>query len=212
MKDENQCIRVLTPKDAVNELKMRIADETPRYAALDYEANCLKPYNENAKLYSCAISEDVNDSFAFMLDDTTIPYMKEYWRTKNITKIAHNTAYERTWTMVKLGVTPYKLVHDTMLMAHTLDNRDRTWLSIKFLAPMLTGCAIWNNHIEPYFKTDKEKYGEYGINRIHEIPQRDLLKYNGYDALLELRVFHILMSYLKTYYNTFPSEDNICVL
>ena len=212
MKDESQCVRVLTPKDAVNELKMRIADTTPRYSALDYETNCLKPYNGSAKLYSCAISESVDDSFAFMLDDTTIPYMKEYWRTQHITKIAHNTAFERTWTMVKLGVVPYKLVHDTMLMAHTLDNRDRTWLSIKFLAPMLTGCTLWNKHTEPYFETNKEKYGEYGINRIQEIPQRELLKYNGYDALLELRVFHILMSYLKTYYNTFPSEDSICVL
>ena len=30
MKDENQCVRVLTPKDAVNELKMRIADDTSK--------------------------------------------------------------------------------------------------------------------------------------------------------------------------------------
>jgi hypothetical protein len=114
--------------------------------------------------------------------------------------------------MVKLGVTPYKLVHDTMLMAHTLDNRDRTWLSIKFLAPMLTGCAVWNNHIEPYFKTDKEKYGEYGINRIHEIPLRDLLKYNALDSLLELRTFKILMQYMKDFYNTFPNDESIVAL
>ena len=212
MKDESQCIRVLTPKEAVEELKMRINDTTPRYSALDYETNCLKPYNSDSKLVSCAISESVDDSFAFMLDDNTIPYLKMYWRTQNITKIAHNTAFERTWTMVKLGVVPYKLVHDTMLMAHVLDNRPTERWSIKFLAPMLTGCALWNKHIEAYLEADKDKYGEYGINRVNEIPTRELLKYNCYDALLELRVFHTLMSYLKTYYNTFPSEDNICVL
>lgn len=212
MKNESQCVRVLSPRAAVDELEKCIKNETPRYSALDYETNCLKPYNDNAKLYSCAISESEDDAFAFMIDDTTAPVLREYWRTQHITKIAHNTAFERTWTMVKLGVVPYKLTHDTMLLAHTLDNRDRTWLSIKFLAPMLTGCDLWNRHIEPYFATDKTKYGEYGINKIHEIPQRELLVYNGYDALLELRVFNLLKSYLKDYHDTFPSEDTICAL
>lgn len=212
MKAESQCVRVLTPKAAAEELKKRIMDTTPRYAALDYETNCLKPYNDTAKLYSCAISESVDDSFAFMLDDTTIPLMREYWRTQHITKIAHNTAFERVWTMVKLGVVPYKLVHDTMLMAHTLDNRPEKWLSIKFIAPMLTGCAIWNRHIEAYFEADKSKYGEYAINCIDEIPQRDLLVYNAIDSLVEFRCFKVLVKHLKEFYGTFPNEESIEVV
>lgn len=210
-KDEQSCVRILSPKEAVAEMEKRIKDETKRLSALDYETNCLKPYNSNAKLVSCAISEDWDDSFSFMVDAVTEPVLKRYWMTSNITKIAHNTAFERTWTMVKLGVRPYRLIHDSMLLAHGLDNRPDI-LSIKFLAPMLTGCDLWNKHIEPYFETDKKKYGEYGLNRIHEIPTRQLLLYNGIDALLELRVFCILMDYIKNYYNTFPTKDNICVL
>lgn len=207
-KDESQCVRVLSPKEAVSELEKCIKNDTERYSALDYETNCLKPYNSNSKLVSCAISEDWNDSFAFLIDDLTAPLLRQYWRTKHITKIAHNTAFERTWTMIKLGVTPYRLIHDSMLLAHGLDNRPDI-LSIKFLAPMLTGCALWNKHIEPYFETDKKKYGEYGLNRISEIPVRQLLTYNGYDALLELRVFMLLMDYIKDYYGTFPTEESI---
>lgn len=215
LRDELECVRVLSPTDAMSELRRCIENKTPRYAALDYETNALKPYNSDSQLLSCAISEDENDSFAFMLDDVTTPLLREYWRTQHITKIAHNSAFERAWTVVKLGVVPYKLLHDTMLLAHGLDNRDTRWLSIKFLAPMLTGCALWNKHIEAFLESTKEvkaKYGEYGLNRVKELPIRQLLTYNAVDSLVELRVFHILMKYLKEYYGTFPSEDTIGVI
>ena len=211
-RDELECVRILTPSEAVSELTARIADKTERVVALDYETNALKPYNSDSKLLSCAISEDENDSFAFMLTDETIPLLRDYWRTPHITKVAHNSAFERVWTMVKLGVTPYKLLHDTMLLAHGLDNREGRWLSIKFLAPMLTGCAIWNKHIEMFLESTaaaKAQRGEYSLNRIHEIPVRQLLTYNAVDSLVELRVFHILIQYLREYYDTFPSDTSI---
>ena len=207
-KDEQSCVRMLSPKDAAAELERRIRNESRRLSALDYETNCLKPYNANSRIVSCAISEDWDDSFAFMVDEVTEPVLMRYWQTSHIAKIAHNTAFERTWTMVKLGVRPYRLIHDSMLLAHGLDNRPDI-LSIKFLAPMLTGCDLWNKHIEPYFETDKKKYGEYGLNKINEIPVRQLLMYNGIDSLVEYRVFHILMDYIKDYYGTFPTDENI---
>lgn len=211
-KDENQCVRVLSPKDACRELRMRIDDKRQRFSALDYETNCLKPYNSNSKLISCAISESEDDSFSFMIDDETAPLLREYWLTPHIKKIAQNSAFERTFSIVKLGVVPFNLRIDTMLMAHALDNRDIGWLSIKFLAPMLTGCALWNKHIESMITStdaDKKLYGEYALNKIEQIPQRQMLVYNAIDALVEFRVFRILSDYLKNYYSTFPSAESI---
>lgn len=211
-KDEMECVRILSPTDAVAEMQRCIADRRPRFSALDYETTALKPYNANSRLLSCAICEDVDDSFAFLIDDTTAPVLRDYWRTQHITKIAHNSAFERAWTIVKLGVMPYKLIHDTMLMAHGLDNRDTRWLSIKFLAPMLTGCALWNKHIEAFLESSgaaKAQYGEYALNRASELPVRQLLTYNAIDSLVELRVFHLLREYMLSYYDTFPNKDTI---
>lgn len=210
-KEESACVRILSEKQAREELLIRINDKTERVSALDYETNALKPYNKNSKIVSCAVSENTDDSFAFELTDGIAPLLREYWQTEHITKIAHNSAFERTWTIVKLGVVPAKLTIDTMLLAHAMDNRDK-WLSIKFLAPMLTGCPIWNNHIESYLhptKQDEQLYGEYAINRISSIPVRQLLMYNGIDSLVELRVFYILRDMLKNYYSTFPTEETI---
>lgn len=207
---ENKCVRLLEPKEAAMWLRDRINDKTERFSALDYETNCLKPYNPAAKLYSCAVCEDFDNSYAFKMDDTTYPLMREYWATKHIRKIAHNSAFERMWTMVKLKVMPRRLIADTMLLAHVLDNRDVKWLSIKFIGPMLTGCSVWNGHIESYLepsKQDKKLYGEYALNRVASIPIRQLLTYNAIDSLVEFRTFFKLYEMLKNFYGTFPIES-----
>lgn len=210
-KEETECVHLLPPREAAMWLKGRVNDKSERLSALDYETNCLKPYNDTAKLYSCAICEDENNSYAFKIDDETFNPLKEYWETKHIKKIAHNSAFERTWTIVKLGTVPRRLVIDTMLMAHVLDNRDTKWLSIKFLGPMFTGCHVWNSHIESYLvplKQDVELHGEYALNRVGAIPIRQLLTYNAIDSLVELRTFTKLFDRLKNFYKTFPSDTS----
>ena len=93
------------------------------------------------------------------------------------------------------------LIADTMLLFHAMDNRKYKVRTIKFLGPMLTGCQIWNERIEGYFESDTE--GSYGINKIRQIPQRQLLIYNAMDSLIEFRVFNVLMEQLKDYEKTF---------
>lgn len=210
-KDEKECVRILSPKEAVNALELSLNDTTKRYAAFDYETNCLRPYNKNSRLLSCAISEAENDSYSFMVDSETLPVLRKWMQAEHLIKIAHNSAFERQWTATKLGVWPVNLKFDTMLMAHALDNRDVKWLSIKFLAPMLLGTELWNSAVDSYMepaKEDSQNLGGYAINKLERAPQRQLLLYNGVDSLVEYRVFLVFNEFLQNYYNTFQSQES----
>lgn len=211
-KDEKSCVRILGEDAAIAQLEDCIKNPVKRFAALDYETNSLRPYNKNAKVLSMAISESANDSFSFQLTEKVIPHMVRYWQTEHIMKIAHNTAFERMWTAVKLHVLPVNLKVDTMILMHVLDNRETTFLSIKFLAPMLLGCGSWDGFISRYIdatREDKIGYGSYALNAMEQAPVRQLLLYNGIDSLVEYRVFIELMELLNTYGLTFPNEDTI---
>lgn len=211
-KDEATCIRILSETEAISELKRCIADPRKRVAALDYETTGLRPYNTGAEIVSCAIAEDRDDSFSFMVTPNVIPVLREYWLTNHILKIAQNTAFERTWTIVQLGIYPVLLKIDTMLLFHLLDNRESQATSIKFTAPMLLGTPEWESETVQYkvpSKEDQAKYGSYALNTMKKCPMRPLLKYNGIDSLVEFRVFTVLWDLLQNYHKTFPNYDLI---
>lgn len=211
-KPEKDCVRILSEAEAIDQLRECIENPVKRFAALDYETNSLRPFNERAKLLSVAISESKDDSFAFMITDKVVPYLQEYWRTGQIMKIAHNSAFERMWTAVKLRVLPRLLSIDTMLLMHVLDNRESKFLSIKFLAPMLLGSSAWDGIVSRYIDASREekiKYGSYAINDMEKAPVRTMLTYNAIDSLVEYRVFIELKQMLDTYFLTFPDVETI---
>jgi len=211
-KPEKDCVRILSEAEAIDQLRECIENPVKRFAALDYETNSLRPFNERAKLLSVAISESKDDSFAFMITDKVVPYLQEYWRTGQIMKIAHNSAFERMWTAVKLRVLPRLLSIDTMLLMHVLDNRESKFLSIKFLAPMLLGSSAWDGIVSRYIDASREekiKYGSYAINDMEKAPVRPMLTYNAIDSLVEYRVFIELKQMLDTYFLTFPDVETI---
>ena len=211
-KDEAQCVRPVNSREAVLLLQDAISSKVKLHHVIDYETNCLRPYNTDSRLVSCAIADSEDNSYSFLVDDATYPVLCDYMQTQHIFKAAHNTYFERVWSRAKLGAWPVNLKTDTMLLEHVLDNRDVKFLSIKFLAPMLIGCKVWNEHIEGYLKADeaeKVKNGTYALNNIHKIPLRQLLIYNAMDSLVEMRVMKLLLKFLRVYYETFPNEETI---
>lgn len=200
-KDESQCIELLNPRNAALWLEREAAHTETRWQAFDYETNSLRPYNYNAEIVSCAIADSADHAVAFMMNDMVVSPFNRWLKSRYIKKIAHNTAFERAWSIVKQGVEPEMLIADTMLLFHAMDNRKDPVRSIKFLGPMLVGCSIWNEHIEPYLKADGDS--SYAINTIRRAPQRELLTYNAMDSLIEFRVFEVLMQQLKDYKETF---------
>lgn len=205
-KDERECSIILSETDAVTFLKMSIQFPKKRWAAFDYETNCLRPYNKNSKLVSVSICEEEDKSHAFMLTDKVIPYFKEWLKTRHIIKISHNSSFERKWSIVKLGVNPVNLNIDTMLLSHVLDNRDMGGLSIKFLAPIFIGTTIWNSQVEAYLKPEQKDANTYELNQIDKIPPRTLLLYNAIDSLVEYRTAIVLINQLKHFYESFPEN------
>ena len=149
--------------------------------AFDYETNCLKPDGEGTEILSCAVSNGT----------TTIayPWMGEAIEATSsllkspIPKIASNLKFEERWTKAKLGHRVKNWWWDTMIGAHVIDNKAGI-TSVKFQAFVLLGAKSWDDHIKPY----KNSTGGTKFNRMKEVDLKDLLMYNGLDALYEYKV------------------------
>lgn len=160
--------------------------------AFDYETTGLKPERKEQRIVSCSFCLEGMDTFAFPTDsDKVMSLLSRVLRRPELAKIASNLKFEERWTLVKMGHGVANWYWDTMLAAHVHDNRPRI-TSVKFQAFVHLGVADYSSHIHPYLKAENAN----GLNRIHEIDQRDILVYNGMDALLEYLVMEKQMEML----------------
>jgi len=81
---------------------------------------------------------------------------------------------------------------DTMIAAHVLNNSPKV-TSIKFQSFVLLGTESYDEHISSFLKPT----GRSRFNRVEDIDLKDLLLYNGLDALLEFRVAQKQMKQFK---------------
>src|SRR5260370_12137758 len=144
----------------------------------------LKTDSNRARIVSCAVSDG----------ETTISYP---WHGKAITatkelllspvpKIMHNGKFELRWTMKEFGHGINNMRWDSMIAAHTLDNRMGI-NGLDFQAFVLLGQPEWDSHISPFFKSSSPNVE----NKIKHVPLPSLLPYGGMDALLEWKIAHI---------------------
>ena len=151
--------------------------------AWDYETNMLKPDGPHARIVSCAVTYGVLEpvrTVAFAWVGDAIAAMGELLRSP-IPKIGANLKFEDRWTRVAFRHRVRNWVWDVVHAAHVLDNRPGI-TSVKFQAFTRLGAPTYSDHITPFLKTK----GNEVVNRIlREISMRDLLLYNGLDALLE---------------------------
>jgi len=101
----------------------------------------------------------------------------------SIGKIASNLKFEERWTRYFLKHRVRNWDWDTMLAAHVLNNATGI-TGLKFQAFVQLGQSQYDKHIEPYLKSSKGQH----LNRIREIPLKDLLVYNGMDSFLEIKL------------------------
>ena len=150
--------------------------------AFDYEATCLKPEYKGAEIISCSFS-DGRRTFAFPWFNETTDIVSEVLRSKKYRKIAANIKFEERWTKHFLGHRVRNWDWDTMLSSHVLNNA-RGITGLKFQSFVRLGQEPYDRHIEPYLKSGRGQH----INRIKEIPLKDLLVYNGMDSLCEYKL------------------------
>lgn len=176
-------IRQIYNNDEVIDEITSIRDDST--IAFDYECNALKPEANDAKIVSCAICVNGVSTFAFPFTRSVIPAFTSMLRNKKIHKVAANMKYEDRWTRVILNTEIKNWMWDTMLASHLIDGRSGI-TGLKFQAFAQLGQARYDLAIEPYLKT--KSGGGNDINKVHKIPMKLLLEYNGMDALLEFKL------------------------
>ena len=180
IKDYESCVKTIyDERSAVKEIRAMAARQKP--FAFDYEANCLKHEYVGAEIKSCSMS-DGKTTFAYPWTEKTAQDTSVILKSR-IPKIASNAKFENRWTKHFLGHNVRGWWWDTMLAAHILNNNTGV-TGLKFQAFVKLGVLPYDRHIEPFLKTGKGTH----INRIDEIPLKDLLIYNGMDSLLEYLV------------------------
>mgnify|MGYP001570962896 CR=1 FL=1 len=175
---------ILRPSEA----RSRLHDLSKKRGVLafDYEANRLKPDDSRCKIVACSFCLDGEDTFAFPVTEELYPDISRVLKNPKLLKVASNLKNEERWTRAKLGHRVESWYWDTMLAAHFLDNRGGI-SSLKFQAFVQFGISDYDRVVAPYFeRTDKD-----GFNAVEEIPQEELLIYNGLDSLLEYKLMKV---------------------
>jgi len=162
------------------------------YVAFDYETTGLKPHAPGHRIVCCAIANGPDHAYVFMMPKTKKERQPliDLLIDKRIEKVASNMKFEDTWTKVRLKCKVLKWKHDTMIMAHVLDNRPGI-TSLKFQAYINFGIVDYDSEISPYLEADKTNANSF--NKILDLiakpgGKESLLKYCGYDAIYEYRL------------------------
>lgn len=145
--------------------------------SFDYETNALKPDYPGTQIVSCSVCVNGMQTAAFPWAGGVVPRMREVFCNSKIRKIGQNIKFEHRWTRIKLGIQIRGWVWDTMLASHVL-NQSKHVTSLKFQAFVQFGQPKYDTHIEHLLEPVQDSY----LNRIKEIPLRELLLYNGLDS------------------------------
>lgn len=175
-----------------------IEDLSPLYdikgeVAVDYETTGIKPHAPGHRIICCGVADSADHAYVFPLPASRVDRLPltDLLHNQNIGKIAQNMKYEHAWSLVKLRVEVRNWIWDTMIMAHILDNRPGV-TSLKFQAYVQFGIVDYASAITPYLRSKDSSNGN-SINRIFELLSKPggmqmLLKYVGYDAIMEYRL------------------------
>ena len=165
-----------------------IRDDLP--TAFDFETNMLKPDGEKADIVTCALSNG-GRTIAYPMHGPAIPATWEFLRSP-LPKIASNLKFEDRWCRAILKTPVRNWWHDTMVCAHVLDNR-KGITGLKFQSFVLLGQEAYDDSVAPYLKSP----GSNVPNRIRKAGIGDVLKYNGMDALVTVKVAEIQRKEMK---------------
>ncbi len=194
LKEEEKAVEIISdPKHLFSELT-KIKNKGDPFA-FDFETTGLKPYAPGHKIISCAISTDMSRSIAFSMPHRgpAAKMLRWLFESHSILKRAHNMKFEENWAKVRYRTEMQGWEWDSMIAAHMLDNRVGT-TGLKFQVYINFGVIDYSNNIKEYLESTD---GVNGINKVQEAPLKDLLLYNGLDALFQYGLSEIQMPLLK---------------
>lgn len=145
--------------------------------AFDFENDRNKPDHPDRRIVCCSLSNGER-TISFPWLGRAIRAMKRFL-VSSIPKYGWNIKYEHRWCKTVLGLDVCNWLHDGMIGAHILDNRNGV-TSLKFQSFVQLGMDAYDVPIKPYLESE----GGNTPNRIRELPPSKLLIYNGLDSLL----------------------------
>lgn len=175
-------IRVITRLDDAIDAIMGAWD-WPEFA-FDYETTSIKPHHPRNEIVMVSLSNGkISYAFPWFDDEVFISAIKRLFENK-ARKIAHNSAFERSWTRVKAGIHIKGSMDDPMLMLHVKNN----WkpANLKFGTYANFGILGYDGDTDQYMKADPDdtrKYKSHATNRMKKAPLRKALRYNAEDSL-----------------------------
>lgn len=177
----------MTPGETIPVL--RNLKRTASWFAFDYETTGLKPQAAGHEIVCASVGWEDEHGVLFA---ASFPFFNDrdfrlMWRAllldPRCKKVAHNNPFEATWTFHRAALDdmePYWPVGwggDTQVEAHfEKSNRPN---GLKFRVFSKLGILGYDDDVDKYLKAE----GSNGINRIREVPLRNLLTYNAKDSL-----------------------------
>lgn len=186
--EDFRCItKVDEAQDALREII-----RTAKWIAFDYETTGIKPHRDGHKIVTASVAWRTPEgkltavAFPWFQDLIFLDLWRKLMSREAIGKVAHNNAFEDTWTYWRagaIGVPRYWVrgwKSDTCLGAHCLANTGPT--SLKWEVFTRLGVLGYDAAIDPYLKSPK-KDGANGFNRMASVTPMIILPYNAKDSL-----------------------------
>lgn len=190
---EGKCSWTLNDDEAEAVISRMASGDTP--VAFDFETDRLKPDCEDRRILCCAVS-DGESALGYPWYGKAIGATRRLLRSR-IGKIIHNAKFEDRWCRKEFDRGIRNVVWDSMMAAHTLDNR-RGICGLKFQAFVVLGADSYDDALKPFMQSDNSN----SANRLSkEVSLSKLLKYNSIDALLSWKLAEIQMKQMGTSIN-----------
>lgn len=149
----------------------------------DFETSGLKPYGKDHFIYMCSIAETPDIAYAWLwseMDNLALNHFRSIMECPTIWKGGANNKFETNWCRAKLGHGVEGWQWDTVTAAHVLDNRPGN-ASVAFQTYTRLGILDFKSDTQALLRAPNAN----ALNRIREIPVKDLLLRNGLDSAYE---------------------------
>jgi len=170
------------------ELDSRLAayNATGHPVAFDYETTCLSPWDERAKLLTCAFADSPDRGWCLPLyhpqaswdRDEIGPVVLDIlqtWLAGPCPKVIQNWQFEEIWSQVHLGVGINNVVADTMVVEHVLDNRR----------------GVCGQEFSEYVRYGESAHkGMVNVTRLKDEFLDTVARYNVLDVRYDIRIHH----------------------
>lgn len=180
-----------------------LKDNCKTLSSFDYETTGIKPHGKGHRIVCVSIADNENRAWAF-----AAPKRKKDWypfrkwlADSSVPKMAHNLKFEHHWSKEYLKVNVKGWEWDSMLAAHTLDNRTHI-SSLKLQTYFQFGIGDYSSEMQPYFKSVDGNGSGNDMNRIRELMRtrsgrEQVLKYCALDSVYQYRLAIKQMEHLN---------------